>query len=114
MRCRHRWTLGLIACAASLPIATARAGDVGPPVSDPAGDCPASTCADLTAVATGLKADGRLTFSFTSVRPWFDFGRPPTRALPQVSVWTTSPDAGPPDATVTEGASAPPEGASCT
>jgi hypothetical protein len=103
MRCRHRWTLVLIACAASLPVATARADDVGPPAPDPAGDCPASACADLTAVATGLKPkpDGRLTFSFTAVRPWFDFGSPPPRAVPQVSVWTTSPDTGPPDATIT-------------
>jgi hypothetical protein len=101
MRCHHRWTLALVALAAGVPAANARADDVGPPVSDPAGDCPASACADLTSVSTGLKADGRLTFRFTSVRPWFDFGNPPTRALPQVSVWTTSPDAGPPDATVT-------------
>jgi hypothetical protein len=98
---RHRRVVCLVLLATSLPIATARADDVGPPVSDPAGDCPAAACADLTAVTTGLKPDGRLTLSFTSVRPWFDFGNPPTRALPQVSIWTTSPDTGPPDATVT-------------
>jgi hypothetical protein len=103
MRCRHRWALVLIACAACAPTATARADDVGPPVPDAAGDCPASACADLTSVATGLKPDGRLTFTFASVRPWLDVAHPPTRALPQVSVWTTSPDMGPPDATVTAG-----------
>ena len=72
-------------------------------MSDPAGDCPAAACADLTAVTAGLKPDGRLTFTFTSVRPWFDVAHPPLRALPQVSVWTSSPAAGPPDATITSG-----------
>jgi hypothetical protein len=100
MRCRHRWALVLVACVANVPVATARADDVGPPVPDPAGDCPASACADLTSVVTGIKPDGRLTFTFTSVRPWFDVGHPPIRATPRVSVWTVSPDTGPPDATV--------------
>ena len=95
--------VGLVVAVLTLGVTApaARADDVGPPVADLAGDCLASGCADLVSVAAGLEpGDGQLTFRFTSVRYWQDFNFPPLRPLPEIWIWTRSPDTSPPDATV--------------
>jgi hypothetical protein len=83
-------------------VSTARADDVGPPVTDPAGDCMAGPCADLLSVTPGLALPyGGLTFRITGAGSWWDYGNPPLLELPQIWIWTKSPDSAPPDATIT-------------
>jgi len=83
------------------PVSTARSDDVGPPLADAAGDCTASPCADLLSVTPGLIGQ-TLTFRLSAAGLWRDFLHPPLSPLPQIWIWTTSPDTAPPDATVTE------------
>jgi hypothetical protein len=90
----------VVVLSAGAPAYAVEPAPVGPAVSDPSGDC-AAPCADLTAASAGILSDGTVIFDFASVHPWLDFAHPPFAPHPQVWIWTTSPDTGPPDATVT-------------
>lgn len=85
----------------AIAAAPARADTVAPGTSDAAGDCTASPCADMTSVGLSMDRFGTLAFHFTGVGYWFDFNDPSPQPVPQIWIWTTSPDTGPPDATIT-------------
>ncbi len=98
--------MGKAACAAliwlTIAAAPARADTTAPGTGDPAGDCTASPCADLTSAGLSMDRFGTLAFHFTGTGYWLDFGDPSPQPVPQIWIWTTSPDTGPPDATITE------------
>jgi hypothetical protein len=99
MRRVRRVAIGLFVMGvAAFANATAVAQTSDGAVTDPSGDCLSSPCADLTSASLTLHADG-LVFRVVAARQWLA-QPPPFAPMPAISIWTTSPDTGPPDAVI--------------
>ena len=98
MRRVRRLAIGLVVTGVAASANVTAVAQTSGGVTDPSGDCLSSPCADLTSASLTLQAD-RLVFRVVAAGQWLA-QPPPFAPTPAISIWTSSPDTGPPDAVI--------------